>query len=152
MPEARFRHLDQEKWQEVRAQQHGERRVSVREKWLEFTPGCMTLYAEWDPGMIVHKHGHNSDHIIFVLDGEMLCGDFRCTKGQHIFLEQGEALGPYVAGPAGVKLFEVMIGDPRSWPSDPEGFKRLLAAKGAAQLPNPPIDMPDWIQDTRSEP
>ena len=70
MPEARFRHLDQEKWQEVRAQDHGGRRVSVREKWLEFTPSCMTLYAEWDPGMIVHKHGHNSDHIIFVIGAE----------------------------------------------------------------------------------
>jgi hypothetical protein len=101
--------------------------------------------------MIVHKHGHNSDHIIFVLDGEMMCDDFKCTKGQHIFLEQGEGLGPYVAGPEGVKLFEVMIGDPRSWPADPEGFDALLVEKGARQLPNPPIDMPDWIEDTRSE-
>ena len=151
MPEARFRHIDQEKWQEVRAQQHGDRRCSVREKWLEFTPSCMTLYAEWDPGMIVHKHGHNSDHIIFVLEGSMLCGDFECTPGQHIFLEQGEALGPYVAGPDGVKLFEVMMGDPRSWPADPEGFAKLLDQRGAVQLPNPPIDMPDWIEDTRSE-
>ena len=47
-----IRHIDQEKWQEVRAQQHGDRRCVVREKWLEFTPGCLTLYAEWDPGMI----------------------------------------------------------------------------------------------------
>ena len=55
-PELRFRHRDEEKWQEVRAQQHGDRRVSVWEKWLEFTPECLCLYAKWDPGMIVHKH------------------------------------------------------------------------------------------------
>ena len=29
--------------------------------------------------------------------------------------------------------------------------EELLAEKGARKLPNPPIDMPDWIQDTRSE-
>ena len=48
-------------------------------------------------------------------------------------------------------LFEVMMGDPRSWPADPEGFEKLLAEKGARKLPNPPIDLPDWIKDTRSE-
>jgi len=66
-PALRFRHLDDEKWQEVRAQQHGDRRVSIFEKWLEFSPNLLCLYAKWDPGMMVHKHGHNSDHILFVL-------------------------------------------------------------------------------------
>ena len=150
-PALRFRHVDDEKWQEVRAQQHGNRRVSIFEKWLEFTPGCLSLYARWDPGMMVHKHGHNSDHIVFVIEGEMTCGDVRCTPGMHITLEQGAAFGPFVAGPQGVALFEVMMGDPRSWPADAEGFEKLLVEKGAHKLPNPPIDMPDWIQDTRSE-
>ena len=150
MSKVRFRHLDDEKWQEVRAQQHGDRRVSIREKWLEFNPGCLSLYAKWDPGMMVHEHGHNSDHVVYVLEGEMMCGDVRCTKGQHIFLPQGEAFGPFVAGPEGVEMFEVMMGDPRSWPADPEGFEKLLADRGAVQLPNPPIDLPDWIEDTRT--
>jgi hypothetical protein len=150
MPEPRFRHADDLKWQEVRAQQHGTRRASVREKWLEFTPQILTLYARWDPGMIVHRHGHNSDHLVFVLEGEMTCGDVRCTKGMHIWLERGAALGPLIAGPQGVELFEVMLGDPRSWPADPEGFARLLAQRGVAQLENPPIDMPEWLKDTRS--
>ena len=151
MPEVRFRHLDDEKWQEVRTQQHPEGRKSVWEKWLEFTPSCLSLYARWDPGMMVHAHGHNSDHIVFVIEGEMSCGDVRCAAGMHISLEQGASFGPFVAGPQGVTLFEVMMGDPRSWPADPEGFEKLLAEKGAAKLPNPPIDLPDWIQDTRSK-
>ena len=92
--EPRFRHADEEKWQEVRAQQHGDRRVSIREKWLEFTPNFLCLYAKWDPGMMVHKHGHNSDHILFVLEGEIMCGDVKCTKGMHITLDHGAAFGP----------------------------------------------------------
>ena len=149
-PELRFRHADDEKWQEVRALQVGDRRVGVREKWLDFTNDFLSLYARWDPGMMVHKHGHNSDHVVFVIGGEMSCGEVRCTKGMHITLEKGAVFGPFIAGPEGVELFEVMMGDPRSFPADTEGFEKLLAEKDAKRLPNPPIDMPDWIEDTRN--
>jgi len=150
MPEVRFRHADDEKWQAVRAIEIEGRRAEVREKWLEFTPGCLSLVAEWDPGMMIHKHGHNSEHVLYVMAGEMQCGDVRCTAGMHITLEQGAAFGPFVAGPEGVTLFEVMMGDPRSWAADPEGFEGLLAEKGAKKLPNPPIELPAWLEDTRS--
>jgi quercetin dioxygenase-like cupin family protein len=150
MAEVRFRHADQEKWHEVRAIQVGERRASVWEKWLEFTPKFLCLHAKWDPGMMIHRHGHNSDHVLYVLAGEMTCGDVRCTPGMHVTLEQGAAFGPFVAGPQGVELFEVMMGDPRSWAADPDGFERLLREKGARKLPNPPIELPEWLVDTRS--
>ena len=148
--EPRFRHVDDEKWQEVRALELPTGPAMVREKWLEFTPRVLSLYAKWDPGMMVHRHGHNSDHVIFVLEGEMMCGDVKCTKGMHVTLEHGAAFGPFIAGPEGVELFEVMMGDPRSWPANPEGFKGLLAQKGAELLPNPPLDLPAWLEDTRS--
>ena len=150
MAEVRFRHADEEKWQEVRAIEIDGRRAVVREKWLDFTPALLSLYAKWDPGMMIHKHGHNSDHVVFVMEGEMSCGEVRCTTGMHITLEKGAAFGPFVAGPEGVTLFEVMMGDPRSWPADPEGFERLLKEKNALKLPNPPIELPDWLEDTRS--
>lgn len=149
MPEVRFRHADDEKWQEVRAIEIDGRRAVVREKWMDFTPGFLSLYAKWDPGMMIHKHGHNSDHVVFVMEGEMSCGDVLCTAGMHITLEQGAAFGPFEAGPEGVTLFEVMMGDPRSWPADPAGFDRLLGEKRAKRLPNPPIDLPDWLEDAR---
>ena len=117
-PELRFRHLDGEKWQEVRALEIDGRRASVREKWLDFTPSFLSLYAEWDPGMMVHKHGHNSDHVVYVIKGEMTCGDVVCKAGMHITLEKGAVFGPFVAGPEGCVLFEVMMGDPRSFPAD----------------------------------
>ena len=97
----RIRHLDDFPWQEVRRQQHGERIVSVREKWLDFSPRFLSLYARWDPGMIVQAHGHNSDHVVFVLEGEIRCGDVRCPAGTHIALDQGDTFGPFVAGPEG---------------------------------------------------
>ena len=146
----RFRHLDDLKWQEVRRQQHGERVASVFEKWMEFSDRYLSLYAKWDPGMIVQAHGHNSDHVVFVLEGEMTCGDVVCTAGTHIALDQGDTFGPFVAGPHGVVLFEIMMGDPRSFPEDLDAYERFLTERGVAQLPNPPIDMPDWLEDTRT--
>ena len=148
----RFVHLDEVREQEVRRQQHGERTVSVYERWLDLNDRFLSLYARWDPGMLVQPHGHNSDHIVFVLEGEMTCGDVRCVKGTHIALDQGDTFGPFVAGPDGVELFEVMMGDPRSFSADPEGYERFLAERNVQQLPNPPIDMPTWLEDTRSGP
>jgi hypothetical protein len=145
----RFCHLDDLPWQEVRRQRHGDHEVAVREKWLEFSPRYLSLSARWDPGMIVHAHGHRSDHVVFVVEGDMTCGDVHCPVGTHIALDQGDTFGPFIAGPDGVVLFEVMMGDPRSFPADPAGYESLLAAREIEQLPNPPIDMPAWLQDTR---
>jgi hypothetical protein len=147
----RFSHVDDERvpWQEVRRQQHGDRVASIRERWLDFGR-YLALYAEWDPGMMVHAHGHNSDHVILVLDGEMTCGDVVCRKGTHIALDQGDTFGPFIAGADGVVLYEVMMGDPRSFAADPEGWEQLCAERGVVQLPNPPVDLPDHLPDTRT--
>jgi hypothetical protein len=146
----RITHIDDLKWQEVRRQQHGDRTVSVFEKWPEFSDRYLTVYAKYEPGMIVQPHGHNSDHVVFVIEGDVMCGDVHCPAGTHIALDQGDTFGPFIAGPAGAVLFEVMMGDPRSFPADLEGYERLLAERDVTQLPNPPIDMPDWLEDTRT--
>ena len=145
----RFRHLDDLPWQEVRRQQHGDHTASVWEKWPEFDR-YLTVYARYDPGMIVQPHGHNSDHVVFVIEGDIMCGERYCPAGTHIALDQGDTFGPFVAGPNGVELFEVMMGDPRSFSADPEDYERFLAERNVQQLPNPPIDMPDWLEDTRT--
>jgi len=147
----RFTTVEDGAWQEVRSIRLSDgSTASVWERWLDFTPEFLALYARWDPGMMVHAHGHRSNHVVYVLQGEMTCGDVRCTPGTHIALDQGDTFGPFVAGPEGVMLFEVMMGDPTSFPADPEGWQRLLAEKGAAQLPNPPIELPAWVTDARS--
>jgi hypothetical protein len=146
-----FRHLDEVPWQQVRTQLHPSGTRSVWEKWLAFRkdPPYLSLYARYDPGMIVRRHGHYCDHVVFVLRGELLCGDVACPTGMHIELPLGAAFGPLVAGPEGADLFEVMMGDPRSWGADDAGFERLLRERGVEKLPDPPIALPDWLEDRR---
>jgi hypothetical protein len=146
----RIRHLDDVPWEEVRKIDYGDRTASVREKWLDFSPRFLSLLAEWDPGMMIHAHGHNSNHIVYVLEGDMTCGDVRCGPGTHIALDQGDTFGPFIAGDQGVVLFEVMMGDPRSFAADEEAWEQLLAERGAKQAPNPKIALPDWLEDTRT--
>ena len=65
-PRLAFRHLDDEDWIEVKAQLHGDKRVSIWEKYLEWTPRFLSLYAKYDPHMVTELHGHMSDHIVFL--------------------------------------------------------------------------------------
>ncbi|HEX5613946.1 MAG TPA: hypothetical protein VFZ83_02215 [Acidimicrobiia bacterium] len=148
-----FRHVDDVEWQPVKAQRNADGTSAfVREKWLAFSPEpqYLTLYARYDPGMVVRRHGHFSPHIVFVLAGELLCGDRVCPAGTHIELPFGAAFGPLVGGPDGCTLFEVMLGDPRSWGDDPESFSRALAERGAEPLPDPPLEYPPWLEDLRA--
>jgi hypothetical protein len=149
-----FRHLEDPDvpWQQVRAVRLADGTVaSVWEKWLAISPDplYLSLYAKWDPGVIQRRHGHHSPHVLMVLEGEILCGDRLCRKGTHIELPYGAAFGPFVAGPEGAVLFEVMMGDPRGWGDDPASFERVLSEHGAQALPDPPLSLPPWLEDLR---
>ena len=150
-----FRHLDDPDvpWQAIKAQRNADGSVArVWEKWLAFSPDpqYLTLYARYDPGMVVRRHGHFSPHVVFVLEGEVAIGDRRCPARTHVELPLGAAFGPIVAGPEGAVLFEVMMGDPRSWGEEPEAFDGALAARGAEALPDPPLEFPVWLTDLRA--
>ena len=67
-----FRHLDDPDmaFQKVRAQRNADGSESfVHEKWLAFSPEpqYLSLYAKYDPGMIVRRHGHFSPHILSLI-------------------------------------------------------------------------------------
>ena len=150
-----FRHLDDAEvpWQKVKAQRNADGTESaVWEKWLAFSvdPLYLSLYARYDPGMIVRRHGHHSPHVVFVLEGSVRIVDRDCLPGTHVELADGDAFGPIIAGPAGAVMFEVMMGDPRSWGDRPELFDAALAEAGATALPDPPIDFPPWLADLRA--
>jgi len=150
-----FRHVDDPAmaWQQVKVVRNADGSTSsVWEKWLAFSPDpqYLSLYAKWDPGVVVRRHGHYSPHVLFVIDGDMWCADRHCPAGTHIELPLGAAFGPFVAGPEGTLLFEVMMGDPRSWGDDPAAFARALDARGAVALPDPEIELPAWLEDLRS--
>jgi ChrR-like protein with cupin domain len=149
-----FRHLDDPDvtWQQVRRQRNADgSESSVWEKWLAFSPDpqYLSLYARYDPGMIVRRHGHYSPHVVFVLEGEVWFGDRKCGPGTHIELPLGAAFGPVRAGPEGCTMFEVMMGDPRSWGDDPQAFDDALSRHGVEALPDVELEFPAWLQDLR---
>lgn len=139
--------LGEHPWVEVKAQIQNGRRVSVWEKFLEWTPERMVIFARYDPHMVIEAHGHRSDHYVFVIDGEVTIGDRICRAGTHITLPEGAVFGPLTAGPEGALLYEIMCGDPRAVPADPEGFTALCAERGIEILPNPEIPWPDWLAE-----
>jgi hypothetical protein len=150
--EPTFRHLDDEPWQQVKVIRNADGTTSsVWEKWLAFSaePPYLSLYARYDPGMMVRRHGHLSPHVLFVIEGEIWCDDRRCPAGTHVELPLGAAFGPFRAGSDGCVLFEVMMGDPRSWGDRPETFTTMLDQHGAEPLPDPPLDYPPWLEDLR---
>jgi hypothetical protein len=149
-----FRHLDDPDvpWQAVKSQRNADgSEAHVWEKWLSFSPDpqYLSLYARYDPGMVVRRHGHFSPHVVFVISGSVRCGERECPAGTHIELPFGAAFGPFTAGADGAVLFEVMMGDPRSWGDDPSAFDSALAAQGATALADPPLEYPAWLTDLR---
>jgi len=150
-----FRHLDDPEvpWQEVKRQRNADGSTSsVWETWFAFRsdPPYLSLLGRYDPGMIVRRHGHRSPQVVYVIDGSIWCGDRLCEAGTHIELPEGAAFGPFRAGPDGVTMFEVMLGDPRSWGDRPELVDALRAEHGVEELPDPEIDLPDWLVDERA--
>ena len=145
--EPTFRHLDDPDvpWQAVKAQRNADGTTAhVWEKWLAFSPDpqYLTLYARYDPAMVVRRHGHFSPHVVFVLEGEITVGDRPCPAGTHIELPLGAAFGPIVAGPEGAVLFEVMMGDPRSWGDDPGPSRRPSPPRAPSRSPTLPSSSP----------
>ena len=152
-PTFRSLHDDELKWQTCRRQRNADgSEGTVMEKWFAFSPDpeYLSVHAVYSPGMVVRRHGHFSPHIVFIMEGGCWFGETWCPKGMHIELPFGAAFGPIVAGPEGATMFEVMMGDPRSWGDQPELFEQALAAQGAEVLPDVPVDYPDWLQDLRT--
>src|SRR5439155_873550 len=120
-----FRHLDDPdmKWQKVRRQRNADgTEGTVIEKWFAFSPDpqYLSLYAIYSPGMIVRRRGHFCPHVVYIMEGGAWFGDRWCPVGTHIELPFGAAFGPIKAGDEGCTMFEVMLGDPRSWGEQPE--------------------------------
>jgi hypothetical protein len=132
---------------EVIAQEHrtsrGVERRSVHEKFLEWNDQRMIVIGRYDPGIILERHGHSSDHVIYVLDGLLWVGEHRCPAKTLIVLEEGAAFGPKFADQElGCLLFESWLDDVTPLPADKVGYQELLASRGITRLPNPAFVSP----------
>jgi hypothetical protein len=135
MPEVSFRHLDDVPWREVKAQMHGDRRVSVNLKFLEMHPNRTVIYTSYDPDLVLERHGHSSDHVIFILKGSLSVGGTECPPGTMVLLEHGAAFGPLIAGPEGTELIEFYTGEVTPVPADPDAYEALLEDRGIVAVP-----------------
>ena len=148
--EATFRHMDDIDWTPVKRQRNADGTVAVvREKWPIAEPAFMSAYIEYDPGMIVRRHGHFADHLVWVIAGGAWFGERWCPAGTHIELPFGAAFGPIIAGDEGARFLELTNGDFRSWGDQPELYEQAIAARGVTPLPDPSIDIGEWFEDKR---
>jgi hypothetical protein len=131
-----IRHVDDVPWQEAKAQMHGDRRVSARLKFMEMAPNRTVIYTKYDPGLIIERHGHSSDHVVFVLEGLLRVGDAECPPGTMVLLEHGATFGPLIAGSEGAMVLEFYTGDVTPVPADPEGYEQLLRDEGIVSVPS----------------
>ena len=137
-------HLDGIPWREVRPQMQGGKRVAVHIKQIQRTPERVVLYTRYDPGLVLERHSHTGDEVIYILEGDLLVGDVPCRPGSTIILEKGTSFGPLIAGEQGTTILEVFIGPNGTGltPTDPEGFQRLLDEKGITLVPEPSPSAP----------
>jgi len=149
-PRLAFVHIDDVPWREVIAQMHGATRVSVHEKFLEWTAQQMVVLGRYDPHVVIERHGHKSNHLVYVLEGNLMVGEHHCPAGTLIVLEVGASFGPLIAGDAGALLFEVWMGDPAPVPANKEQYYALLRERGIERLPPPPIERPATAPVRRS--
>lgn len=139
-PQLIFRHVDDVPWQEVKAQRQGDRRAGVHLKFMEWSPSRTLIVTHYDPGLVLDRHGHSSDHMLYITGGSLRIGDVECTPGTVVVLEHGAMFGPIVVGPQGADLLEFYTGDPRPFPAEEDGYRRLLESMGIVPEPDPPFD------------
>ena len=133
MAELKFRHKSDVPAIEVKAQDHDGRRIGVWIRTLERSK--VTVISTWyDPGVILERHGHSSDHVIYVISGLLMVGDQQCPAGTAVILEHGATFGPLVAGPEGAELVEFYSGNPMPVPEDEAAFDRFLSEQGVKAL------------------
>ena len=104
-------------------------------------PDFLSAYVFYEPGMIVRRHGHRSNHVVFVLGGGVWLGERWCTPGTHVHVPLGAAFGPIIAGPEGVTCWELSFGEFGGWGDEPEPLRardRRARCHAAARSPARP--------------
>lgn len=146
------RHLDDIEWTEVQRQRNADGTVSVvRERWPIIRPGFLSAHVHYEPHMVVRRHGHRSNHVVYVIDGGGWIGGQWCTPGTHLHVPLGASFGPIVAGPDGLTCWELSFGEFGGWGDHPELYEAEITTRGITPLPDPPLDIGDWFVDPRGD-
>jgi len=144
-PTVSYVHDEDLPYVDVKSQMRNGRRVSVWLKMLDLQPERAFFHTRYDPGLVLQRHGHHSDHYVYVVNGTVFFDGERCQAGSLIKLPFGATFGPIVAGDEGAETIEVYFGDSRPIPADPEEGSKIKRDRGITELPNPVLDVPDWF-------
>lgn len=144
--------MDDIAWTPVQRQRNADGSESVvRERWPIIRPGFLSAYVHYEPGMVVRRHGHRSNHVVVVLDGDGWLGGVPVRAGSHMHVPLGASFGPIVAGTEGLTCWETSFGEFGGWGDQPELYEREIAARGVSPLPDPPLHIGDWFVDPRGD-
>ena len=123
-----FRNVDDIDWTPVQRQRNADGSESViRERWPIIRPGFLSAWVHYEPGMVVRRHGHRSNHVVILLDGGAWIAGAWCGPGTHIHVPLGAAFGPIVAGPDGVTCWELSFGELGGWGDRAERYEAAIA-------------------------
>ena len=82
MSEAIYTQLDDIGWTPVQRQRNADGSESVvRERWPIMRPDFLSAYVHYEPGMVVRRHGHRSNHVVSVLEGGTWLGEWTGEDG-----------------------------------------------------------------------
>jgi len=108
-------------------QRFGQGQLKVLSYDLETEGG--TFLFQWPAGYDPFGlHGHAGNAELYVLEGELRCGEKLYSPGAYLYTPRGEQHGPFVPGPDGC-LFLLAVDGPLV---DEEYIQELLTAAGKA--------------------
>ena len=80
--EPTYIHVDDIEWTPVQRQRNADGTESVvRERWPIMRTDFLSAYVRYEPGMVVRRHGHRSNHVVFVLAGGVWLAGCGLTLG-----------------------------------------------------------------------
>jgi ChrR Cupin-like domain len=142
-PRLRVGNVHELPWLRTREQQNADGSRSAVLNRIVASEPMFVSYTRYEPGMMLARHSHRADEVIFILEGEVRVGEQLWTEGTVAILEEGAFFGPLVAGPKGALLFEVFNGRPERAGQDRSGWQELHAAQGVTELPIPGFALPE---------
>jgi hypothetical protein len=142
-PRLRVGNVHELPWLRTREQQNADGSCSAVQNRIVASEPMFVSYTRYEPGMMLARHSHRADEVIFILEGEVRVGEQLWTEGTVAILEEGAFFGPLVAGPKGALLFEVFNGRPERAGQDRSGWQELHAARGVTELPIPGFALPE---------
>ncbi len=144
-PSVSYVHDDELPFVDVKSQKQGGRKISVWLKMLDLSPERAFFHTRYDPGLVLQRHGHHSNHYVYVIRGDVWFDGEHCQAGSLIKLPLGATFGPIVVGVSGAETIEVYFGDSRPIPADKREWAEIKRERGIEELPNPPLDVPEWF-------